>query len=294
MQYQDTISESIAFIKAHIEENLTAEQIAAHAGYSLFHFCRMFALETDVPLMQYVRQLRLAHARSALDGTQKVLDVALRYGFESASGFSKSFRKAFGYSPTAYTVRTRGVDTGFLLDIAEVIEPPRLLHRAAFRVAGYGMTTDLADGFTKDVAAYWDTYNGEQLESKMYEILQPPRHGEVGLCMPGAGGKAVYLFGVIVEDFSRVQPDMTAAEIPAADYAVFTTPPVNNTATAATYDKDPLSIAVKETWRYIFTQGLRKNGCRLDEEKFAFEFYDERCHGLENAIAEIYIPIKES
>lgn len=87
---------------------------------------------------------------------------------------------------------------------------------------------------------------------------------------------------------------MMAVEVPGAVYAVFTTPPVNNMAFAATYDRDPLSIAVKETWRYIFTSWLQRSGYLLDEGKYAFEFYDERCHGLENAIAEIYIPIKES
>ncbi len=294
MQYQDIIEESVAFIRSHIEQELTVERIAAQVGYSPFHFCRIFAMAMGMPLMQYVRQMRLALARNELGGGCKVLDVAIRYGFESASGFSKSFRRAFGYSPTAYTVRMRGVDHRFLLDIGEVIEPPRLLRREAFRVAGYGMDVPIADSFTQAAAAYWDAYNGGQLEAKMYEILQPPRHGEIGLCMPGNDGQARYLFGVIVDDFHRVQPDMVTAEIPGADYVVFTTPPVNNTATAATYDKDPLSIAVKESWRYIFTRWLRESRFQLDEGKQVFEFYDERCHGMENAIAEIYIPIKES
>lgn len=166
MYYQDIIKESVEFIKEHIEEELTAERIAAHMGYSVFHFCRVFALAMDMPLMQYVRQTRLALARKELDGRNKVLDVALRYGFESASGFSKSFRKEFGYSPTSYTVRMRGVDSSFLLDIAEIMEEPEILRRESFWTAGYGMHTDLTDTFAKDVAAYWDTYDGEGLEKK--------------------------------------------------------------------------------------------------------------------------------
>lgn len=293
VQYQDIIEKSVSYIRSHIEENLTVERIAAQAGYSPFHFCRIFVRAMGIPLMQYVRQMRLVLARSELGSSYKVLDVAVRYGFESASGFSKSFRKAFGYSPTAYTVRMQGVDDHFLLDISEVIEAPRFLRRDAFRVAGYGMDIPIADSFTRTAAAYWDAYNGGQLEAKMYEILRPPRHGEIGLCMPGKDGQALYLFGVIVNDFHRVRPDMVTAEIPCTDYAVFTTPPVNNTMTAATYDQDPLSIVVKETWRYIFTRWLRESRFQVDEDKQAFEFYDERCHGVENAIAEIYIPIKE-
>ena len=293
MCYDETIQKSMEFIKEHIDENLTAERIAEYAGYSLFHFCRIFALSVGVPLMQYVRQYRLALARHKLGGADKVLDVALQYGFESASGFSKSFRKEFGYSPTSYRVRMRGADDSFLLDIGEVIQPPVIRQEKEWKVAGYGMDTNLTDTFAKDAAAYWDTYHGADLETKMYDVLQPPKHGEVGLCLPGKGGKAVYLFGVIVEDFSKMIPGMTAAVVPAATYAVFTTPPVNNTATAATYDKDPLSIAVKESWRYIFSTWFPASRYCLAEEKYAFEFYDERCHGLENAVAEIYVPIEK-
>ncbi|MCE3199922.1 hypothetical protein [Paenibacillus sonchi] len=50
----------------------------------------------------------------------------------------------------------------------------------------------------------------------------------MGLCIPAFdSGNAVYLLGVIVEDFSRVTDDMLTVNVPEAEYAVFTTPPVD-------------------------------------------------------------------
>lgn len=60
----------------------------------------------------------------------------------------------------------------------------------------------------------------------------------------------------------------------------------------ARYDKDPLVISVKETWRYIFTEWFAQCSYNIDETKYAFELYDERCHASENAVISIYVPIK--
>lgn len=126
--------------------------------------------------------------------------------------------------------------SGYLRDRLEyeikayMAEPVRV-ERPAFNVAGYGIETNVEAGnATQDVASFWYNYEGDNLEDQMYAKLNPPKHGEVGLCIPSdAGGNAVYLLGVIVEDFSKATPDMLTAVVPAAQYAVFTTPPVDAT-----------------------------------------------------------------
>jgi AraC family transcriptional regulator len=54
---------------------------------------------------------------------------------------------------------------------------------------------------------------------------------------------------------------------------------------------DPFSIAVKETWRYIFNEWFPNSDYEFDETKMDFEFYDERCHDVEHAVMEIFVPI---
>lgn len=293
VKYERIVEDSVLYIKEHIQEDLTAQKIADQVGYSVFHFCRIFSLIKNLTPMEYVRRYRLAAARSELESNKKIIDIALQYGFETASGFTKSFRREFGYTPTSYIVRMHHTDSRFIQNVGEVLSAPKIVKRESFKVAGYGIYTNVAEQYEEDISAYWASYEGNSLEDRMYEQLQPPQHGEIGICLPYQDNeKAVYLFGVIVENFDKVTSDMIAVEIPAATYAVFTTPPVNNLNTAETYDKDPLAIAVKETWRYIFAEWF--SGCPyiLDETRHAFEFYDERCHASEAAVMEIYVPIQ--
>lgn len=292
MNYGEALEQSIHFIETNIKDDLTAEQIAHHVGYSVFHFCRIFAINQGVPLMEFVRKKRLLLSRAELLNNHRIIEVALDYGFETASGFSKAFRKEFGYSPTTYISRMSGCSIKEIItNIGGIIMNPVIRKKSAFKVAGYGINTNIAESFTKDIAAYWDTYEGENLECKMYKQLNPPKHGEVGICVPCSdNGNAIYLLGVIVDDFQKVTPDMMTITVPEAEYAVFTTPPVNNIDTTQTLD-DPLSIAVKETWRYIFNEWFPNSDYEFDETKMDFEFYDERCHGSENLVMEIYVPI---
>jgi AraC family transcriptional regulator len=222
----------------------------------------------------------------------KILTVAIDYGFETASGFAKAFRNEYGYSPTQYIARMK--DYMFAEktdDLGGYQMKPEFINKKAFQVAGYGIKTNIASGFTKDIAAYWENYDGENLESKLYKLLNPPKHGEVCMCVPSNGeGDMIYLLGVIVDNFSCVTEDMITVEVPEADYAVFTTPPVD-TSKEKVYDGGDFSNTIKATWKYIFEDWFPNSGYQYDESKLDFEFYDERCHYRPDTIMEIYVPI---
>ena len=99
MDYTVSIEKTKKYIKEHLSENLSAEKIAAFAGYSVFHFCRVFKEETGKSLMSYVREKRLEQAEKALEKGENTADVAAKCGFETQSGFSRAFAKQFGERP---------------------------------------------------------------------------------------------------------------------------------------------------------------------------------------------------
>jgi AraC family transcriptional regulator len=270
VNYSKDIEKCIKFIENNIKE------IADYVGYSVNHFCRVFVLCKGVSIMEYLRKRKLSLAAMELFKGKKIIDIAFEYGFETPSGFSKAFRKAFGYSPTQYVARMDGYFN----------------KETTFKIGGYIMNPIIVGtSYTKDIASFWSNYDGENLESKMYEILNPPKHGEVGLCVPtDEGGNVSYLLGVIVEDFSKVTEDMITVEVPEAEYAVFTTPPVD-----VTVDPQQLEFSdvIKETWRYIFEEWFKDSGYIYDEGKLDFEFYDERCHYRPDTVMEIYVPVKK-
>ncbi|MHA6534727.1 AraC family transcriptional regulator [Paenibacillus sp. BAC0078] len=294
MNYSKDIERSIEYIEDNIKKNLTAEDIAAEAGYSLYHFCRVFSLCKDMPVMEYVRSRKLSLAAVELFSGRRIIDIALDYGFETQSGFAKAFRKAFGYSPSQYAARMEGFlrdKDEPILKIGGYMMEPVFVKKPGFRVAGYGIHTNVAEGqYTKDIASFWSNYEGENLESKMYAILNPPKHGEVGLCIPDTeSGNATYLLGVIVEDFSRVTGDMLTAAVREAEYAVFTTPPVD---TSEGQGQEAFVQVIKSTWRYIFEEWFPASGYEYDEGKLDFEYYDERCHSRVDTVMEIYVPVR--
>lgn len=292
MNYSKDMERCIEFIEEHIKEDITIQDIADEIGYSVYHFCRVFSACKGMSITEYIRQRRLSLAAIEMLSGKKIIDIALDYGFETHSGFTKAFRKVFHYSPTQYMARMAGYrDSKITFKIGAYMMEPIIVKKSAFKVAGYGIQTNLAGtNYTKDIAAFWSHYEGENLESKMYEILNPPKHGEVGLCISSSKtGNVTYLLGVVVEDFSKVTQDMITVEVPEAQYAVFTTPPVD---TSGDEKQEEFADKIKATWKYIFEEWFKDSGYSYDESKFDFEFYDERCHGRVDTVMEIYIPIK--
>lgn len=96
----------------YIEENLTDvinySRAAQLACCSVYHFQRMFSFITDMPLSEYIRRRRLTLAAFDLQNSNtKVIDIALKYGYESPEAFSRAFFNLHGVTPT--TARNVGI-----------------------------------------------------------------------------------------------------------------------------------------------------------------------------------------
>ena len=92
----------IDLIEETLDADVTPEELAEHAGYSLWHFLRLFTQEVGMPLQRYRMRRRLTHAIWHIGCGMRVTDAALRWGFGTHSGFFRAFRREYGMSPTAY------------------------------------------------------------------------------------------------------------------------------------------------------------------------------------------------
>ena len=99
----EPIFRSIAIIEERIQEKLTVENLANSIHFSKYHFQRMFHEAVGDSVMRYVTKRRLSLAAEELAKTDTtILDIALKYGFDSHEGFSRSFRAYMGVAPTEY------------------------------------------------------------------------------------------------------------------------------------------------------------------------------------------------
>ncbi len=105
MDYRKILQDSIDYIEANCKAETTAQELADVAGFSLFHYYRLFHLALGMPVAQYILRRRLLHAVYKIGCGSKIIDTALEYGFDTHAGFYKAFRREFGMSPSAFLKR---------------------------------------------------------------------------------------------------------------------------------------------------------------------------------------------
>jgi AraC family transcriptional regulator len=96
------LNRAMAYIEAHIDDDLALSEVAGVTAYSPYHFGRLFCCITDMPLSEYIRKRKLSLAAMKLQtGGDKVIDLAVMYGYDSADSFSRAFAKQHGITPSA-------------------------------------------------------------------------------------------------------------------------------------------------------------------------------------------------
>lgn len=99
MHTSDIIKSNINYIEQNLKTDITVEELASMAGYSVWHYHRLFVQYTDMSVSAYIGKLRLNRALSEIAGGRRAIDVALEYGFDTYAGFYKAFVRMYGGSP---------------------------------------------------------------------------------------------------------------------------------------------------------------------------------------------------
>ena len=101
------IQKSIDYIEDNLKTDITAKELSEMAGFSMFHYYRLFQSAVGMPVMQYITRRRLLNALYDMHCGEKMVVVALNYGFETQAGFYKAFVREFGYTPTEFLNRSK-------------------------------------------------------------------------------------------------------------------------------------------------------------------------------------------
>jgi AraC family transcriptional regulator len=103
-EYTARVNRVIDHIEANIDQELSLAELAGVAGFSAFHFHRIFSALVGEPLNSFIQRIRIEKAASMLKQNPKkaITSVALDCGFSSASTFAREFREAFGVSASEW------------------------------------------------------------------------------------------------------------------------------------------------------------------------------------------------
>lgn len=102
MNVTTQLNRAMDYIEKNISNDLALEDVSDATDYSSYHLGRLFYYITDMPLSEYIRKRKLSLAAEELSGGNvKVLDLAIKYGYDSADSFARAFYKQHGATPTA-------------------------------------------------------------------------------------------------------------------------------------------------------------------------------------------------
>ena len=108
MNWHERINEAFNYIEAHLDSNLDIDQVANIMCQSTVSFQRTFSILMNISIYEYIRRRRMTLAAIELQTSSiKVIDVALKYGYESPESFTRAFKEIHGISPSI--ARKKGV-----------------------------------------------------------------------------------------------------------------------------------------------------------------------------------------
>jgi len=109
-EWHTRIDRARRLIEDRLDEDLSLEDLASAAHYSMFHFHRLFRARTGETVREHIRRLRLERAAYRLtQGDDGILGIALDAGYESHEAFTRAFKARFGIAPSVFRDERRRV-----------------------------------------------------------------------------------------------------------------------------------------------------------------------------------------
>lgn len=241
------MSLAISYVENNLTGEIDQEALARIACCSTYNFYRMFSFITDISLTEYIRRRRLTLAAIELQSSDvKVIDLALKYGYDSPVSFSRAFQTLHGVTPSE--ARSDGVTLkaypriSFHISIKGEKEMDyRIESKEAFQVFGYegifrtdgkGMNADILHDnamYQSNPHELWNQNHANGAYEKLaVDAGDLPTFVSPGLCKVHGvcdykqteSGTFAYMQCAFKSKNSRVD-GYTLATIPASTWAIF-------------------------------------------------------------------------
>lgn len=282
MEWLDRLNQAIGYIEKNLDNEIDYAQLARIACCSTFHFQRMFSYIANVPLSEYIRRRRMSSAAFELQNSdRKIIDLSLKYGYESPTAFNRAFQNVHGISPSA--ARAEGVSLkaypriNFQITIKGDVEMNyRIEKKEAFRIVGVMEHLDMpVEESMERVPQFW----AETFRNGMFEVVCKLSNQEpcgvlgVSTCMNGKD----FDYYIACATDRKAPKDTVEYVIPAATWAIFDC-------------VGPMPQAIQELQKRVVTEWLPTSGYEYADAP-DIEVYPEGDTLSQDYKSEIWLPV---
>jgi AraC family transcriptional regulator len=235
MEWPERMNAAVDYIEANLAGDIDMEKAARIACCSSFHFRRMFFAFAGETAAEYVRRRRMTLAARELTSIKtKVIDTAMKYGYDSPDAFTRAFRKVHGVTPAA--VRGPGVTLAAhpRISFSRILTGGdnmdyKIIEKGAFDIIAKArkFTTAQGENFIK-IPQFWEEMmQGENGFKALMKLTQEQAEtvtgaGSLGICMMDEEND-IFTYAIGVEKpAARAAPaGFAILHIPAATWAIF-------------------------------------------------------------------------
>ena len=188
MDWLEHWNKALDYLEENLDGEISLEELGRLAGCSPYHFQRMFSYLAGVPLKEYIRRRRMTRAAADLRAGDKVLDVALRYGYDSPTAFNRAFQAVHGLPPSQAKRPGARLKSHpplrFAITVQGVEEMEyRIEKRGPFRVVGVSapLNKDMGENF-RLVPELWGRAAADGTIPRLAGLMDGEPRGLLGVC----------------------------------------------------------------------------------------------------------------
>lgn len=284
MSWTDFLQKAIDFMERHLLEDLTIERIAKEAHASPFHFQRTFSILTDMSVGDYLRKRRLTLAAEELCRTDaKVIDLAMKYGYDTPESFAKAFRRQHGVTPSEARNnqgRLQAYNRLVIQVILKGAEPMkyRIVEKEAFQAVGVRREFSLENEENlKGIPLMWQEVHRDGTNDRIAQLNNGKIEGILGICVSLDDRQAIdYWVAAAYE--GDVPEGLEQLTIPSSKWGVFEV-------------RGPMPDAMQKAWKQIFSEWFPSSGYKPAGTP-ELEVYPWGNPNAADYYSEIWIPLK--